>query len=190
MKTKNILGKVFTLVAFVFVCIIAISSTSAWLTTNPNKTTFVITYGEVNFQLIGNSTVAGYPTSASDIIADSKTPSSDKGFMLPTSINRNGTYNQRFAIKNIEGSTIYVRVRFTTYLNDSTTAAVFAQSLTPNTSWTYNSSNNYYSATISARATTNICTQMKVGSIANSTFVRLKIEIEAASATDKFTSLV
>ncbi len=189
MKTKNWFSKVFTLVAFVFVCIIAISSTNAWLTKNPTKTTFVITYGEVNFQLIGNSTTSG---SAEDVIADSKTPANGKGFMLPTSINPNGTYNQIFKIKNIESSPIYVRVRFTTFLDDSTSAAADAQSLTPvltsNTSWTNNS--GYYSATIAGSATIPICTQMKVGSIENSTFVRLKIEVEAASASNKFVSIV
>ena len=188
MKTKNWFSKVFTLVAFVFVCIIAISSTNAWLTKNPTKTTFVITYGEVNFQLIGNSTSSGFSPSAEDVIADSKTPANDKGFMLPKRINPNGTYNQIFKTKNIENSTIYVRVRFTTFLDDSTSAAADEQSLKPDTTWTYNS--GYYSATIAGGATIPICTQMKVGSIENSTFVRLKIEVEAASANNKFVSIV
>ena len=191
MKTNNILSKILTVVAFVFVCIFAVEASNAWLVKNPNKTTFVITYGEVSFQLIGNRTVAGYSTTASDIIADSKEPGNDMGFELPISITSGGSYNQRFAIKNNESSTIYVRVKFSTYLDDSTTASVVAQSLTPNTNWTYNSSSNYYSATISASSTTNICTQMKVGSsMPKSVFVRLKIEIEAASASNKFENIV
>lgn len=191
MKTKNFVSKVLTLIAFVFVCIFAVSSSNAWLSSNPTKTTFVITYGEVSFQLLGNSTVAGYSDSATDIIADSKTPTNDKGFYLPTTVTSGGTFNQRFAIKNVETSAIYVRVRFTTYLDNSTSSAATASSLTPNTSWTLTagSGGNYYSATISASTTTNICTQMKVGTISNSTFVRLKLEIEAASSTDKFTNI-